>query len=497
MRERRKRAETLIRIQQERVPHLIVGGLDVESEGNATIAVVNPTDGQPIGRCPAANQRDVEKAVKAAKKAFEDGWGQTAPRERAELMLALADVIDHEAEDLAILESLQTGRTFRDVLQYEIRSASQVLRYYAGWAGRLTGDVLELGQGNLGFSRWEPHPVVGAVLPNGDGFAAAVRKSAPALAAGASLVLKAPEVSPLTVLRFAELAREHGFPHGVLNVLTGHAQTAEHLAQNNDVGVLWYAGPMEQARRAVLAAAKSNLKPIHLELGGNTATLLFEDADHRRATQWVVKSIFGSRATQPMAAARLLVHESLYAEVTSAVTGRAREVVLGDPLDEHTELGPMPTEEHLRRVLAYVELGRREGAKIVAGGTRETDGARADGWFMKPTVMMDVRATMRVAREDIGGPVLVLIPFRNEDEALAIANDTNFALAASVWTKDFARAQRVNRRLDAGVVWHNQLDLRDPALPSTGRNLAGLGADLGPEPIKLCCRPKTTYLSSR
>lgn len=498
MRERRRRAETLIRIQKDRIPHLFVGGLDVESEANATVLVTNPANQEPLGRCPAANARDVEKAALTAKKAFENVWSGTTPTERARYLLALSDAVRHEAEDLAILESLQTGKTYREVLQRDVHRASALLRHYAGWAGKLPGETHELGRGISGVVRREAHPVIAAALPLSTPFCSAASKLGAAVALGSCLVLQPPEQAPLTVLKLGELARDVGLPPGVLNVLTGVGHsTAEALANNPTISAMSFAGSIEASRRMLLGAAKSNLKPVHLELGDKTACIIFEDADRRAAVDAICASIFTSRCVLPTAACRVLVHERHYEEVASTLSARAKEILLGDPLDEHTELGPMISAEHKKRVLSYVELGRREGAKLVAGGQADVEGAKARGFYVKPTVFVDVRPDMRIAQEEIAGPVLVLMPFKSEDEAALLANGTDYGLAASVWTKDLSRAERMTRKLQVGLTWVNTFDVFDPALPSGGIKLSGQGRNLGREGLEQLSRTRTVYWSQR
>lgn len=495
MKTRRQRADAVARTQLERIPHLFVGGLDVESESNATIQVTNPATGERIGRCPAANARDVEKAVGTARAAFEDGW--TSPAERAEILFALAEQIDAGADDLAILETLQTGKTFRTTIR-EVRDCVRVLRYFAGWVGKLAGETHDLGAGVQGTLHLEPHPVVAAVLPLSEPFPAAVRKVGAAVAVGACSVLLPPKEAPLTVLELGELCREAGLPPGVVNVVTGNADPAgEALSQSRKVTLLLHGGPLDAARRALVGSAKTNLKPVELELGDKTACVLFEDGKDKEAVEAVVGSIFSGRCVMSTAISRFLVHESIYEDVANTVAARARETVLGDPLDEHTQLGPMPSEDHMKRVLQYVELARREGAKVVAGGSRDVDGSRAMGAFVKPTVLIDVKPGMRIAQEDVAGPVLCLIPFASEEEAVHVVNGTDYGLAAAVFTRDLARAQRVARHLDQGVVWINQEGTFACELPFGGSGLSGAGRDLGQAALRRLTRAKSVYWPSR
>jgi acyl-CoA reductase-like NAD-dependent aldehyde dehydrogenase len=493
-----ERAENLVKALHSKIPLLHIGGMGVESDGNATIQICNPADGSPIGRCPAANAKDVERATRAARRAFDDTWAEYPPSERANILWRAADLLEREAHDLAVLESLQTGKTFREALTSDVTAAINALRYYAGWVNKRAGEIYDLGGGFVGYGHVEPMPVVGAIISWYFPLASAVWKIAPALAGGSTVVLKPSELTPLTALRLAELMVDAGLPPGVLNVVTGFGhQAGEALAQSPDVQALSFTGSIESARRILLSSAKSNLKRVHLSLGGKGANILFQDANLQRAVSAAWKAIFSARGEVPWAGSRLLVHASLYEEVAGKIADRAREILIGDPLDEHTEMGPLISEPQLKKTLAYVELGRREGARLVAGGTRDVEGTKSAGYFVKPTVFMDVTPTMRIFKEEIFGPVLSILPFEDEEEAVALANGTDYGLANAVWTADLARAHRVARKLQAGVVWINHHDHLDPALPLGGTGLSGHGRDLGRAGLDQFSQTKAIYLPSR
>ncbi len=493
-----QRAENLVKALQAKIPLLSIGGLNVESDGSATLQVCSPADGSLVGRVAGANEVDVDRAVAAARAAQEGAWGETSPQERANILWRASEIVEAEAQDLAVLEVLETGKTVREVIAHDLASTVAALRYYAGWVTKRGGSVHDLGGGTLGYALPEPYPVVAVLTPWSAPLTAAAWKSAAALAAGSSVIVKPSELTPFTTFRLGDILAKAGLPAGAFNVITGFGpQAGEALAMHHGVDAIAFSGSIETARRLLVASAKSNLKPVHSVLGGKSASILFEDANASKAVSAAWRAIFTARGTSPTGCARLIVHESLYNEVVSMVTDRARQIVVGDPLDDHTELGPVVSEEHLKRILAYVELGRREGAKLVAGGARDVEGIKAAGFYVKPTVFMDVDPRMRVAREAVPGPFLVVLKFKKEEEAIAIANGTDYGFATAVWTKDLGRAQRVGRKCKTGVVWINGYDVIDPALPYGGTHLSGTGRDLGRAGLEQFTTYKAMYVPGK
>ncbi|MBK8013585.1 MAG: aldehyde dehydrogenase [Deltaproteobacteria bacterium] len=494
MRNRKLRADTLTRIEQEKTPHIYVSGLEAESESKQTIPIHNPATREFIGRTPAGVTKDVDKAVDSATRAQRDRWRKLSATDRGHLLWMIAEAIRRSGEDLAILESLQTGKTFREVFHHDLAQGIAALRYYSGWVGRLSGESYDLGAEGLGVVIEEAYPVVASILPWTQPLGMALRKVAAALAAGSAIILKPPEQAPLAVLRAAEIMHDAGLPPGIVNVVPGFGEQAgSSMAEHPGISMLTFGGTIETARRVLLGAARSNLKPVHLELGGKSAAIVFQDGELKTALLAVANSIFTSRCVGNTACARLIIHESLYEEAASTIAARGRSIVLGDPLDEHTELGSMISENHLKTVLGYIELGRKEGAKVVVGGARDVTRARADGCYVLPTAFIDVSPEMRIAREEVRGPILTIQPFRTEEQALAMANNTDYGMSAALFTRDLVRAQSFARHLETGIVWINECDRVHAALPFGGTRLSGHGRDFGQASIAQCTHSKSIY----
>ena len=494
----RQRASAVIEKQKMRPPLHLIDGNFVESSGNETIRIINPADNTSIGRIASGSSADVDAAVQSSIDVFYSRWSSVTGVRREELLHSLASALEKDADNLAILESLQTGKTYREVLIQDLAFGIQVLRYYAGLITKSKRASHAISPVLGAHVQVEPYPVVGALLSWHSPLLSAISKVAEAIAAGTTIVLKPSKLAPLTTLRLGELALEAGIPRGVVNVVTGHGnKTGQALALHGDLGAIHFNGSIENGRHVLVASAKSNLKPVYLSMGGKSANIIFEDADLRSACTAAWKAIFSHRGGRASAGSRLLVHEEIYDQVVQVITQRARELSLGDPLDEHTEMGPVISEEHLKRVLGYISLGRKEGARLIAGGGRDVAGSRAQGYFVQPTVFMNVQPEMRIAQEEIPGPVLSVIRFSDDDQALEIANGTKYGMASAIWTKDINRIQRFNRELRCGTVWTNCYGHLDPAIPFGGLGLSGYSREFGPESLSQYSYEKSVIIQSK
>ena len=494
----KQRASTIIEKQKMRPPLHLIDGNMVESTGNETIRVINPADNTSIGRIASGSSSDVDAAVQSSLNIFRNRWSSVTGSQREELLHNLAAAIEKNADNLAILESLQTGKTYREVLVQDLAFGVRILRFYAGLVTKAKRTSQAMSRVLSSHVQIEPYPVVGALLSWQAPLLSAITKVAQAIAAGTTVILKPSELAPLSTLRLGELILEAGIPRGVVNVITGHGnKTGQALALHPDIGALHFEGSIENGRHVLVASAKSNLKPVFLRMGGKSANIIFDDADLRSACTAAWKAIFSHRGSRSSAGSRLLVHDSIYDQVVQVITQRAREISLGDPLDEHTEMGPVISEEHLKRVLGYISVGRKEGARLVAGGGRDVVGSRAQGYFVQPTVFMNVTPQMRIAQEEIPGPVLSILRFSNDDEALQIANGTNYGMASAIWTQDINRVQRFTRDLNTGTVWTNCYGVFDPAIPFGGLGLSGYGREFGENSLLEFCYEKSVFVQSK
>ena len=457
--------------------HLIDGASCPASDGG-TMTARSPIDGSALTTLARGTVADAEAAVAAARHAFDDGrWSGLAPAERKRILLRWADLIEARALDLAVLGVRENGTEIAMALKAEPLSAAATIRYYAEALDKITGEIAATPPGTLGLVHREPAGVVAAIVPWNFPLMIGAWKLGPALAAGCSVVLKPAETAALTLLRIAELALEAGLPPGVLNVVTGEGPVVgAALAASMDVDVLVFTGSGATGRKLLEAAARSNLKRVYLELGGKSPNIVFADApDLDEAAQVSAAGIFRNAGQVCIAGSRLLVERSVHDAFVEKLAAHAAALRVGDPLDPATGAGALNSEAQLARSLGFVDEARAQGRRIVTGGDRIL--AETGGYYMAPTVVADVRPDDRLAREEVFGPVLAVTPFDTEDEAIALANGTDYGLAAAVWTGNLGRAHRMVRRLRAGLVHVNTYGGSDLTVPLGGVKQSGNGHD--------------------
>ena len=475
---------------------LFIEGKWQAAEAQRRIEVVNPATGRVIATTADAGASDVDRAVAAARAAFDKGpWGRLSGQERSKLLWKLAELIDQNADELGLIETLNNGKPLRDSRGIDIPGAANLLRYMAGWSTKLHGDHIDLARpGNWhSYTLREPVGVVGQIIPWNYPLSMAMWKLAPALAAGCTIVLKPAEQTPLSVLRLAELIADAGIPAGVVNIVTGYGETAgAAIVAHPAIDKVAFTGSTEVGRRIVQACA-GNLKRVSLELGGKSPIIVFPDVPRDMAIQGASGAIFGNAGQNCTAGSRLFVHERLYEEVAEGLAAHADQIRVGSGLDPRTQMGPLVSREHFDRVSSFVETGRQSGAKLVAGGSRVGD----EGFFLRPTVFAQVPHDAAIYRKEIFGPVLCMSSFSDDDlDAIAAdANDTEFGLGASIWTRDLGIAHKLARRIKAGTVWVNSHNVGDPALPFGGFRSSGWGREKGREGYEMYTEVKTVMMN--
>ena len=454
---------------------LFIGGQWVDAVAANTFTTVNPATEEPITQVAEGRAEDIDRAVKAARQAFEGPWAGVSAADRGRLLWKMADLIESRLAEIAEVETLDSGKTITESSRVDVPMAADCFRYFAGWATKIEGETIPVRAPCFGYTLREPLGVVGQIIPWNFPILLAAWKVAPALAAGNTIVLKPAEQTPLTALRLAGIAEEAGLPPGVLNVVTGFGPTAgAALVNHPGVDKIAFTGSTAVGQEIMRRAAGS-LKRLTLELGGKSPNIVFADADLDLAVRGASNGIFYNKGEVCTAGSRLFVEDSLhdaFLDRLSAFTARLQQ---GDPLDPKTRLGPQVSEGQMNRVLSYVDKGKGEGARLVAGGSR----APGKGYFVRPTIFDDVQNGMTIAREEIFGPVLSVLRFRDLDEVVRAANDTPYGLAAAVWTKDIKKAHRVARLLKSGTVWINTYGLYDSAMPFGGYKMSGFGRELG------------------
>ncbi len=456
---------------------LLINNRWVPAQSGKTFATVNPSTGEDICQIAEADAADVEIAIQAAREAFDHGpWRKAAASHRGRLLTRLADLIEANADELAALESLDNGKPFAVAKAVDVAATAGCFRYFAGWADKIHGKTIPIDGEYFCYTRHEPVGVVGQIIPWNFPMLMLAWKLAPALATGNTVIMKPAEQTPLSALRIGELIVEAGFPAGVVNILPGFGPTAgAAIARHMDVDKVAFTGSTEVGHLIMEAAAKSNLKRVTLELGGKSPNIVFADTNLDEAVEGAHFGLFFNHGQCCCAGSRVFVEEKIYDEFVEKSGARARKRTVGDPFDPKTEQGPQVDAAQFDKVMGYIDSGRSEGAKLVCGGDRVGD----RGYFIQPTVFADVQDEMKIAKEEIFGPVMSIIPFKSADEVVARANRTEYGLAAAVWTRDIQKAHAIANSVRAGTVWVNCYNVLDPRAPFGGFKQSGIGRELG------------------
>ena len=476
---------------------MLIDGKWVEAASGKHFESRNPATGELLATVVEGDREDINRAVTAARKAFEGPWSKFKPFERQQVLLKLADLVEKHFDELSSLDTLDMGAPISRTRGSRQRVLG-MLRWYAGQATSLHGETIpnSLPGDIFSYTLKEPVGVVGAIIPWNGPLGASIWKVGPALATGCTVILKPAEEAPLTSLRLGELALEAGVPPGVVNVVPGYGETAgAALAEHPGVDKVAFTGS-HLTGQSIVKASAGNLKRVSLELGGKSPDIVFADADIEQAVPGAAMAVFANSGQICSAGTRLFVEQKIYDEFVGRVAEYGKKLKVGNGIDPNTQIGPLVSEQQLDRVTSYLDVGRKEGAQALAGGARATEGALSKGYFVPPTVFANVRDDMRIAQEEIFGPVISAIPFKDTDELIRRANATTFGLGSGVWTRDVSKAHHLAKSIRAGSVWVNCYQAMDPAVPFGGYKMSGYGRESGKQHLEEYLNVKAVWIKT-
>src|SRR6266700_5214829 len=474
---------------------LFIAGQWVDAESGKTFTTPNPSTGEPLAEVAEADAADIDKAVAAARRAFEGKWSSMSARDRGRLLYKLSQLIEQHAKELAELETLDNGKPIKESLYVDLPQVVENFEYFAGWATKIEGETIPVPGKMFNYTLRAPVGVCGQIIPWNFPLLMAAWKLAPALAAGNTVVLKPAEQTPVTSLELAKLIQEAGFPEGVVNILPGYGETAgAALASHKGIDKIAFTGSTEVGKLIAKAAAE-NLTKVSLELGGKAPNVIFADADLDQAVNGAMMGIFFNQGQVCCAGSRLFVEERVKDQFRGSLKEKAEKIKVGDPMAKSNLMGPQVSCEQLDRIKSYVGYARAEGATVLSGGqSPELEGGFKNGYFFQPTIFSEVNNTMRVAQEEIFGPVVSVITFKDEDDLLRQANETIYGLSAGIWTRDITRAHRFAKEIKAGVIWINTFNMFNAASPFGGYKQSGYGREMGKHALELYTQVKSVWV---
>ncbi|MFN2530464.1 MAG: betaine-aldehyde dehydrogenase [Pyrinomonadaceae bacterium] len=474
---------------------LFIDGQWVDAQSGKTFATPNPATGDVLAEVAEADAADIDRAVAAARRAFEGKWSKLSARERGRLIYKLSQLIEQHLHELAAIETADNGKPIKESMYVDLPQVVENFEYFAGWATKIEGETIPVPGRMFNYTLREPIGVCGQIIPWNFPLLMAAWKLAPALAAGNTVVLKPAEQTPVSAMELGKLIQEAGFPEGVVNIVPGYGETAgAALAAHPGIDKIAFTGSTEVGKLIAKAAAE-NLTKVSLELGGKAPNIVFADSDLDQAVAGAMMGIFYNQGQVCCAGSRLFVEEKIKDEFLSSLKRSAENIAVGDPMDKATQMGPQVSREQLDRIKGYVDIARQEGATVVAGGeSPNLPAANERGFFFSPTIFADVDNRMRVAQEEIFGPVVSVITFKDEDDLIKQANDTIYGLSAGIWTRDITRAHRFAKEIKAGVIWINTYNMFNAASPFGGYKQSGYGREMGRHALELYTQVKSVWV---